>query len=184
MAALAYLPYTREIEEMARTQNDTAVILQAILEVKETVAGLRSDVNNLNHGFNTLSGKVDKIDGDKAGRSELAATEIRFDRGFSTLKEEIAREVSRIGQDVDGFQNMYDLLLEESKSQTTKLDSLIATRQSNEDRLNGFDERLKKLEPLRDTWLQMVGARWAVGTVGSVLGSGITLAILKLFRVL
>lgn len=196
---------------MAATGADTRKILEAITSAERShqvsfntlnisVASLQEKVLNISSQVTVLSSEVQAVRDGKASRSELSASEGRYDRSLSDLKAEFSKELARmesdVSKDVVGFQSMYESLVGEMKDLReqavkdyngigSKLDSLIKSRDSLDEKIIGMDSRIKVLEPkvdtLRDTWLQMMGARWAVGLISAILSSGITAAIFKLF---
>lgn len=195
------------IAHMAATGADTRKILEAITQAEKShqvsfntlnisVASLQEKVLSIGTQVSNLTIEVQTIRDGKASRPELAASEARYDSRLSDIKTEFAKELSRMEHDVDkdveGFQSMYESLVGEMKdmreqssrecgSLGVKLDSLITSRDSLDNKVKGIDDRLAKIEPLRDTWLQMMGARWIIGTISAGLGGGFVWLLQHLF---
>lgn len=185
---------------MAGIGTDTRKILEAISASERThqvafntlnisVAGLQEKVLNIGVQVNALTAEMQTIRDSKASRPELDAAESRLQRGLGDLKLELERDISRLEADVDkdveAFQSMYESVVQEMKDMRSelggKLDSLVSSREQQDARNTQFESRLKTIEPLHDVWMQMLGARWIVGLLGGVIGSGAALSVAKFF---
>lgn len=133
-----------------------------------TVAALDVKVATMGAQVNSITGEMRE----KASRSELLATEVR-------LKEDMGRMEREVDKDVQGFQGMYESVIQEMKDLRDQVTHLTGTVQAVDSRIKTVDERLVKIEPLRDEWMKLLGARWFVATASAVLSSGATAAIIK-----
>lgn len=176
---MAAISDTRRILDALATQT------AAFNGLDRSVAGLQEKVLNIGVQVTVLGQEVQTIRDSKASRPELEASEVRVERHLAESKAEISRELVRVEtsvqKDVDGFQGMYESLVGEMKDLGSKMDTVVTAGKAHEIQVILIDERLRKIEPLRDTWLQLLGARWLVGVISALLGSGGTLLVFRFF---
>lgn len=149
-------------DEMATTQTDRKIL--------ETLATLSERVANVGV---LLSGLTEEVR-DKASRAELLVIKAEFEKSLLRVEQGVQK-------DVDGFQGMYESVMQEMKDVREKVDALSVKMGA----LSGIDDRLKKLEPLSveaTTAKGFVsGARWAIGIVWTLLATGVGAVLVKVF---
>lgn len=134
-----------------------------------TVAALDVKVATMGNQVNSMTGEIRE----KASRQELVAAELRF-------KDDLNRMEKEVDKDVAGFQGMYESVVGEMKEIREQLMHVVGTVQTVDGRVKGIDERLIKIEPLRDEWMKLLGARWFVATAAAVLSSGATAIVCRI----
>lgn len=145
----------------------TMKILEAIGAIKESVAGLVSDVSYMRRRVDDLWSKVDEIERSKATRADLQESEIRTEKSIAGLKTQISLDLSRIdnskiGHDqfsVDSFDNFSERL----DAIEHKIDTLTGTEKD----LAEIKERVDDLDKLK--W-KAIGGAVALIFAGSLLG--------------
>jgi tetrahydromethanopterin S-methyltransferase subunit G len=145
----------------------TMKILEAIGEVKASVAGLVSDVTYMRRRVDDLWSKVDEIERSKATRVDLQDVEIRTEKTIAGLKAQLTSDLSRIDNDkighdqfsVDGFDNFSERL----DAIEHKIDALTGA----EKELAAVKERVEELQQLK--W-KIVGGAAALLSAGAVVG--------------
>lgn len=156
-------------DEMATTATDRK-ILDKLTEMSTGFAALTERVSNVG---NLLLGLTSEVK-DKASRSELLAIKSEFEKGLLRVEQGVEK-------DVDGFQSMYESVMQEMKEMREKVDAL-STKMGT---ISSIDERLKKLEPLTAEATTakgfVSGARWAIGIVWTLLATGVGAVLVKVF---
>lgn len=158
------------------------------IEIKQ-VDEEKASVKDLNAVENRIGDKITAVQADAAKDVE------GFERMYESLVQEIkegrdcdSKERKEIAQELREFR---DIESRERRSITEKLDTLVAYRSVqeekdknadsvNETKLKSLTERIEKLEPLRDVWLRMLGAKWTIGIISGIAGA-LILILLKYF---
>lgn len=176
-----------EPEDMA-TAADTRLILKAIGEVSVAVAGLRSDVTNLEKSFVNLSAKLDRVDAEKAARQDVSAAEIRLEKSITELRvrtdSELSRKIGKEDFSVDAFDNVA-AQLEELDKRTERLMQnretdhalleKVSTDVSNLNTLKADHDLLAKVSTdvsnLNTLKERALGAKWVIGILSGAVGA-------------
>jgi prefoldin subunit 5 len=154
--------------EWMRASEDMAMkILEAIGDIKASMAGMQSDVSYLRRRVDDLWSKVDEIERSKATRADLQELEIRVEKTFAQVKAQTTVDLARIDHDkighdqfsVDGFENFSERL----SAIEAKIDALTGT----EKELASVKERVEELQALK--W-KIIGGAAALLGAGSVVG--------------
>ena len=193
----------RILAAIANVNTNVSTVSTTVTGLGLTVARMGESLSNMKDQLTAVARKVDNVEEVKASRSDLKDTEGRFDKTVSDLKVLLSRDLTRLSEekiskvdfDVASFSNMYDSLTDEMKNLDLKIDAILGIKQT----VDGHSELLKDIKnlpdikaavdahtkslsdlaPIRDTYLKILGAKAVIAIGGSVLGSGITLLILK-----
>lgn len=133
------------------------------------VAGLAVKVETVQTQVISLGAEVKE----KASRPELEGVVLRF-------KEDLSRVERSVGEDVDGFRNMYESVVNEIGALRDKIEPALK-------KIDSMDERLRRIEPLDGQAQEAKGfingaafaARVLYVVLGALLGAGIVKVVFK-----